>query len=227
MYPNIILTNRLQPDAVISEDVCASCDFYEGEGSSCQREMVWSWRGEYFNLTRGEYNMIHTQLEQEKFPGRRPNDEPINFLDLPKSEQNLILKKRVSEYSRKIYGKAHETKVVEKKSIVCQRENPFYIDTVRDFRDRRYEYKSLLKTWKNKLETAISEEDAAALDEAQKMTVIYDSLQLAHKCILNSFYGYVMRKGNVVFIFRCPVVFNGNGRDRLLNWRQDYSTCPL
>jgi DNA polymerase elongation subunit (family B) len=24
---------------------------------------------------------------------------------------------------------------------------------------------------------------------------MYDSLQLAHKCILNSFYGYVMRKG--------------------------------
>ena len=27
--------------------------------------------------------------------------------------------------------------------------------------------------------------------------VLYDSLQLAHKCILNSFYGYVMRKGLV------------------------------
>jgi DNA polymerase epsilon subunit 1 len=27
------------------------------------------------------------------------------------------------------------------------------------------------------------------------MVVLYDSLQLAHKCILNSFYGYVMRKG--------------------------------
>lgn len=24
------------------------------------------------------------------------------------------------------------------------------------------------------------------------MVVLYDSLQLAHKCILNSFYGYVM-----------------------------------
>jgi DNA polymerase epsilon subunit 1 len=33
------------------------------------------------------------------------------------------------------------------------------------------------------------------VDEAKKMTVVYDSLQLAHKCILNSFYGYVMRKG--------------------------------
>ena len=31
--------------------------------------------------------------------------------------------------------------------------------------------------------------------EAKAMVLLYDSLQLAHKCILNSFYGYVMRKG--------------------------------
>ena len=30
------------------------------------------------------------------------------------------------------------------------RENPFYIDTVRDFRDRRYQYKALVKVWKGK-----------------------------------------------------------------------------
>ena len=31
--------------------------------------------------------------------------------------------------------------------------------------------------------------------EAKAMVLLYDSLQLAHTCILNSFYGYVMRKG--------------------------------
>ena len=30
--------------------------------------------------------------------------------------------------------------------------------------------------------------------QVQNLLVLYDSLQLAHKCILNSFYGYVMRK---------------------------------
>ena len=30
---------------------------------------------------------------------------------------------------------------------------------------------------------------------AKSIVLLYDSLQLAHKCILNSFYGYVMRKG--------------------------------
>ena len=31
--------------------------------------------------------------------------------------------------------------------------------------------------------------------KAEDKETLYDSLQLAHKCILNSFYGYVMRKG--------------------------------
>ena len=36
--------------------------------------------------------------------------------------------------------------------------------------------------------------NSLATQEAADMVVLYDSLQLAHKCILNSFYGYVMRK---------------------------------
>lgn len=39
------------------------------------------------------------------------------------------------------------------------------------------------------------QDDGAATLAAQDMCVLYDSLQLAHKCILNSFYGYVMRRG--------------------------------
>ena len=37
--------------------------------------------------------------------------------------------------------------------------------------------------------------NATRAGEAADLVVLYDSLQLAHKCILNSFYGYVMRKG--------------------------------
>lgn len=36
---------------------------------------------------------------------------------------------------------------------------------------------------------------ALEVQAAADMVVVYDSLQLAHKCILNSFYGYVMRRG--------------------------------
>jgi DNA polymerase epsilon subunit 1 len=45
MYPNIILTNRLQPSAMVNEEICAACDF-NVPGAKCQRKMTWQWRGE-------------------------------------------------------------------------------------------------------------------------------------------------------------------------------------
>ena len=72
------------------------------------------------------------------------------------------------------------------------RENDFYVETVRRFRDRRYDYKKMTKSWKKKVGGAT---DAASKKFAEDKVVVYDSLQVAHKCILNSFYGYVMRKG--------------------------------
>ncbi|KAL1924531.1 uncharacterized protein VTP21DRAFT_4185 [Calcarisporiella thermophila] len=195
MYPNIILTNRLQPDAIVNEAVCATCDFNR-PGKTCDRRLTWSWRGEFFPAKRSEFNMIRSQLETEKFPGKRPNDVPRMFNQLSASDQATLLHKRLGEYSRKAYKKMHEVQVIEKEAIICQRENPFYVDTVRAFRDRRYEYKGLLKTWKKNVDKAVANGDLPAVDEAKKMIVLYDSLQLAHKCILNSFYGYVMRKGS-------------------------------
>ena len=46
MYPNIILTNRLQPPALIDEATCAACDFNR-PSAQCQRKMTWAWRAEY------------------------------------------------------------------------------------------------------------------------------------------------------------------------------------
>lgn len=40
-----------------------------------------------------------------------------------------------------------------------------------------------------------SSNSCVQVDKAERMVVYYESLQLAHKCILNSFYGYVVRKG--------------------------------
>ena len=48
--------------------------------------------------------------------------------------------------------------------------------------------------WKAKLNAARGRGNPIEIQEADDMCVVYDSLQLAHKCILNSFYGYVMRK---------------------------------
>lgn len=194
MYPNIILTNRLQPDAMIDESVCSTCEF-NMPGKDCDRRMKWLWRGEYLPAKMNEYKMIENQLTLETFPSKTPNGPQRNWNSLSETERTTLIRTRLTEYSRKVYKKVKETKTIERESIICQRENPFYIETVRAFRDRRYEYKGLHKTWKGKLDTAVGSGSATKVAEAKNMIVLYDSLQLAHKCILNSFYGYVMRKG--------------------------------
>lgn len=75
------------------------------------------------------------------------------------------------------------------------RENSFYVDTVRAFRDRRYDFKRKVKEQKGMRDAAIKRKDFIQADEHEKLMALYESMQLAHKIILNSFYGYVMRKG--------------------------------
>ena len=196
MYPNIMTTNRLQPDSMIQEADCAACDFNR-PGKTCDRRMPWSWRGEFLPAQKNEYNMVRHALENERFPGKYPNSPARTFQDMSVEEQASMVKKRLTDYSKKVYHKIHETKTIEREAIVCQRENPFYVDTVKDFRDRRYDFKGKQKMWKNNTESLKSTgASVTEIEEAKKMIVLYDSLQLAHKVILNSFYGYVMRKGS-------------------------------
>nr|XP_053633938.1 DNA polymerase epsilon catalytic subunit A-like [Cherax quadricarinatus] len=113
-----------------------------------------------------------------------------------REDQAAAEKKRLQEYCRKAYKKIKETRTEERWQTICQRENSFYVNTVRSFRDRRYEYKGLLKVAKKELGDAQTKGDPSEIKAANARAVLYDSLQLAHKCILNSFYGYVMRKGS-------------------------------
>ncbi|KAK4234746.1 hypothetical protein C8A03DRAFT_37446 [Achaetomium macrosporum] len=196
MYPNIMTTNRLQPDSMISESDCAACDFNR-PGKTCDRRLPWAWRGEYLPAKRDEYNMIRHALENEKFPGKGVNSPMRSWQDLSPDEQATLTKKRLQLYSQKVYHKIHESTTIIREAIICQRENPFYINTVRDFRDRRYDYKGKAKVWKGKTEALKSSgAPVSEVENAKKMIVLFDSLQLAHKVILNSFYGYVMRKGS-------------------------------
>ncbi|CAJ2509442.1 Uu.00g144680.m01.CDS01 [Anthostomella pinea] len=196
MYPNIMTTNRLQPDSMIQESDCAACDFNR-PGKTCDRRMPWAWRGEYLPAKRDEYNMIRHALEGEKFPGKWPNSPMRTFQELSEDERASLIRKRLQLYSQKVYHKTKDQTTIVREAIICQRENPFYIDTVRNFRDRRYDYKGQTKVWKGKTD-ALKSSGASnqEVESAKKMIVLYDSLQLAHKVILNSFYGYVMRKGS-------------------------------
>ena len=184
MYPNIILTNRLQPTAIVNESICAKCPM---KTDKCQRRMEWQWRGEYFPATEAQANSVLRQLESE-VSGGQP------WFSLSVQEQAQRYKKRLGEFCKKVYQKQKETlsEPERRTSIICMKENSFYVDTVRSFRDRRYEFKNLLKVWNGKKAQART---PAEREEVKKMIVLYDSLQLAHKCLLNSFYGYVMRGG--------------------------------
>ena len=278
MYPNIILTNRLQPPSMVTPDICAGCCFNTPDNSNdCKRTLDWQWRGELFTAGRHEVARIKSQLETEAFQnaaiayaekaattkkaygnrrgnvlegtsyerkpggfgrggggggrgaggyrsGMKQRDEMEGRLQQPKERgsdddagsggsgadsddegtsrhfnklndttQFALLKKRLGEYCRKAYRKTHESREILKTHTVCQRENSFYVDTVRLFRDRRYYYKREHKKWKDNLDKAT---DLSAIKEAKSRVVQMESLQLAHKCILNSFYGYVMRKGS-------------------------------
>ncbi|KAI1730436.1 DNA polymerase family B domain-containing protein [Ditylenchus destructor] len=189
MYPNIILTNRLQPPAIVTEENCLACVHNEPD-AKCKRKMNWVWRGELIPASRGEYDQLMQQLEQEKF-GKPPRP----FHTLPREERSKIEKKRIQDYCRMAYSKLHITRMEDRTITVCQRENAFYVNTVLAFRDRRYDYKAMLKKAKAAA-AAVPEDNVAEQKLAQSRVVLYESLQLAHKCILNSFYGYVMRRGS-------------------------------
>lgn len=49
------------------------------------------------------------------------------------------------DFCKRAYGKTHITRNEYRYTTICERENAFYVDTVKAFRDRRYEYKLLLK----------------------------------------------------------------------------------
>lgn len=145
--------------------------------------------------SRGEYQRIQQQLEIEKFPPQFPGGPQRPFHQLSKEEQANFEKKRLTDYCKKAYKKTKVTRIEERATTICQKENSFYVDTVRDFRDRRYEYKGLSKKAKQLMAEALKTGNAEDIKSAKNREVLYDSLQLAYKCILNSFYGYVMRRG--------------------------------
>ncbi|OAF72015.1 DNA polymerase epsilon catalytic subunit A [Intoshia linei] len=200
MYPNIILTNRLQPYSIVNQEICGACDFNTAN-AKCQKRMDWTWRGEMFPANKHEIASIEKQLEGEYFNQKyvTPSEtitESKTFYQLPIQVRIEETKKRLTEYCRKAYRKVKLKSEGNRSETVCQRENSFYVDTVRAFRDRRYIYKGEVKKWKRMLSEAKENNNIAKITEFSSMVVLYDSLQLAHKCILNSFYGYVMRKGS-------------------------------
>lgn len=184
MYPNIILSNRLQPVSIVNDEICASCCFNVAE-NNCKRLLEWQWKVTYYPLIKKEYEDLKKKLLIECEHDKNFDEKTLKL--------NLI--KRLKNYCSSVYKKHHENETVLKQDTVCMRENPFYVDTVRDFRDRRYQYKKLAKDSSVKYKDAMKSGDAIEEERTKNLVTLYESLQLAHKIILNSFYGYVMRRG--------------------------------
>ena len=118
MYPNIILTNRLQPSAIVNDATCAACDFNQAK-NGCKRRMDWVWRGDYTPASKNEYDRTKDQLSRENMDG-------VAFNSLPDLEQARLVSARLKTYARKAYKKTKVTEEVTRKDTVCMRENDFH-----------------------------------------------------------------------------------------------------
>jgi DNA polymerase epsilon subunit 1 len=100
MYPNIILTNRLQPSAIVNSTICAQCDLNR-PNARCQRKMDWIWRGTYVPATRNELQRIQLQLENERFQFNGQAIEKKTFIEGSKKGTNtgrIFLKNKSEVY---------------------------------------------------------------------------------------------------------------------------------
>lgn len=104
------------------------------------------------------------QLEAESF-----GKPPKHFHMLERSEREAIEMKRIKDYSRRVYGKTHLTRLEMRETTICQRENHFYVETVKAFRDRRYEYKDMLKKAKGRFDQAQATNDLATMTTSKCM----------------------------------------------------------
>jgi DNA polymerase epsilon subunit 1 len=109
MYPNIILSNRLQPSAIVNKDACAACSFNkDAETNKCQRKMAWKWRGELYKATKADVQQIQRELEA---PAHRYNSRDAEsgeitrmpWKELGEKEKHDLLIKNVRTYSTKAY----------------------------------------------------------------------------------------------------------------------------
>jgi DNA polymerase epsilon subunit 1 len=94
--------------------------------------------------------------------------QPRYFRQLSATEQESLLMARLKKYCQKVYKRVLDKPIEDKREAgICMRENSFYIDTVRSFRDRRYEYKGLNKKWGAKLREATAAKNPIAIQEVR------------------------------------------------------------
>jgi DNA polymerase epsilon subunit 1 len=86
----------------VNEQICAGCTFNKEE-NRCKRPLNWQWKGEYFPLTRKEYEGVKNQLMYEE--EKDNNFKKDNYLST--QDDQLKLKQRVKKYCQNVYKQVH------------------------------------------------------------------------------------------------------------------------
>jgi len=79
MYPNTILTNRLQPPSIVTDVDFTACDFNR-PGKNCLRKLEWVWRGETYmaKKKRAACHFIKIEKKQQRKQGEEPTPPNTN-----------------------------------------------------------------------------------------------------------------------------------------------------
>ena len=101
--------------------------------------MEWMWRGEYLKDIVREYQRSQQQLKMEKFLPLMPDIKHRAFHELSKQEQASIEKRILSEFRRRTYKNVKEIKTEVCTQTIYEKENSFYVNTVRAERERERE----------------------------------------------------------------------------------------
>ncbi|EER11149.1 dna polymerase epsilon, catalytic subunit, putative, partial [Perkinsus marinus ATCC 50983] len=112
MYPNIILSNRLQPSAIVNPDYCNQCSYSDPQlKSDCKRHLEWKWRGDLYMATRADVQHQQSELSGPRHKYTTTVTEAdgtstvrkVGWDELTERERMEILIKNVRNFSLKAY----------------------------------------------------------------------------------------------------------------------------
>jgi DNA polymerase elongation subunit (family B) len=135
MYPNIIITYNLQPHGAVTQTMCDACHCHHSEGEPCcWIEMPWN--AVYVS------HVIPPDIREKA-------DKALLKMKGEKGEADKIRKKAYGEFIGRAVaaGKMKKPKKLEytfkipRTARFCQKAHKFFARAVKDFRDKRYEFK--------------------------------------------------------------------------------------
>lgn len=188
MYPNIILTFKLQPYAIVSPNECQNCKFNTGD---CWLDEEFT---KIYTIILADEEIVNRAKESLKLSrGKSLAEITLEYLKAAKKNG-----KRVPKLTEEITKR--------EKVRFCQKAHDFFVQCVDYFKQLRYDYKQLtsavndkIKELKKAKDTLPPESFAQQLKDLESAKDYYYNMQLAFKVILNSFYGYLSKSGSRLY----------------------------